>query len=739
MPYTSCPGLLFNIPWLEETIIDKTKNNTILHCTLLAMNRIIIFLLLLLPFIADAQQSQDHVSVFTKDSFRVAYMQYSLENSWRFYEGDDPAMASVNYDDSKWDIVKPSLAITGNAKKGIGSKTDSGSKSGDYSAFSGIGWFRLHIITDSSLNGYPLALKMTHYGASEIFFDGVNIDSFGVIKGRDSTTYEDPQDLPFPLMVSKAGPHVIAVRYAYYNADKNRNTYGQTFRGFHMILGSGRFAYSSDRYRSIGNTFIFILLFGIFISLGTSHLFLWLYYRPLRSNLFFSIFCLSLALGFFVPFLNRVTHSPHVELLDRYVTLVLGLTGCYSLSGFTNELFSTKKLRFTLIIIFCLICPVVFVISPYVGLAAYSLLIATVLIETIILIIRAMYKRVKGARILGTGVLFFALLCFTLFLVGISGSDINDSTPLGSLFFALAACAILSIPVSLSLYLAWTFSRINKDLKDQLTQVQLLSAQALQQEQEKKRILESQNETLEREVTQRTGEVVAQKEKIEKQHDELKIEKKKSDDLLLNILPEEVAAELKEKGYSEARLFNDVTVLFTDFVDFTKAGDSMSAQELVNELHVCFKTFDEIISKHNIEKIKTIGDAYLAVCGLPLPVPGHAEKVVAAALEIVAFMAERKQQLGDKTFEVRVGVHSGSVVAGIVGVKKFAYDIWGDTVNTAARMEQNSTAGKINISRTTFDLVNYNFDCTYRGEINAKNKGELSMYFVDGMKSGNEG
>jgi class 3 adenylate cyclase len=174
--------------------------------------------------------------------------------------------------------------------------------------------------------------------------------------------------------------------------------------------------------------------------------------------------------------------------------------------------------------------------------------------------------------------------------------------------------------------------------------------------------------------------------------------------------------------------------LFTDFVDFTKAGNTMSAQQLVNELHVCFKTFDEIISKYNIEKIKTIGDAYLAVCGLPLTHAQHAEHVANAALEIVQFMAARKQQLKDRTFEVRIGIHSGSVVAGIVGVKKFAYDIWGDTVNTAARMEQNSIAGKINISQATYDLIKNKFECTYRGEINAKNKGELSMYFVDGVR-----
>ncbi len=207
-------------------------------------------------------------------------------------------------------------------------------------------------------------------------------------------------------------------------------------------------------------------------------------------------------------------------------------------------------------------------------------------------------------------------------------------------------------------------------------------------------------------------------------------EKKRSDDLLLNILPVEVADELKEKGTAAAKYFENVTVMFTDFVGFTKAGEKMTPQQLVDELHSCFKAFDEIIRKHKIEKIKTVGDAYLAVCGLPIANAKHATAMVNAAREIASFMTERRKKLGEKTFEVRIGIHSGNVVAGIVGVIKFSYDIWGDTVNTAARMEEKSEAGRVNISQTTYDLVKDEFECTYRGEIEAKNKGVLKMYFV---------
>ena len=207
-------------------------------------------------------------------------------------------------------------------------------------------------------------------------------------------------------------------------------------------------------------------------------------------------------------------------------------------------------------------------------------------------------------------------------------------------------------------------------------------------------------------------------------------EKKRSEDLLLNILPAEVAEELKSTGASEARQFNDVTVLFTDFVSFTETSERLTPKELVKELDNCFKAFDEITSKYQIEKIKTIGDAYLAVCGLPVTNPRHAEHTVAAAKEINAFMDDRYLKFGNGTFRIRIGIHSGSVVAGIVGVKKFAYDIWGDTVNTAARMEQNSEAGKINISEATYELVKEKFSCEYRGEIEAKGKGAMKMYYV---------
>ena len=221
---------------------------------------------------------------------------------------------------------------------------------------------------------------------------------------------------------------------------------------------------------------------------------------------------------------------------------------------------------------------------------------------------------------------------------------------------------------------------------------------------------------------------------LEKKNKEIEEEKERSEELLLNILPKDIASELKENAKVQTRKFEECTVCFTDFINFSRISQLLSPEDLISALDECFKAFDEIISEHNVEKIKTISDYCMCAVGVPITNKSHATDAVKAAVEMVAFLEEwnhKREAEGLIRFDARIGIHTGPIIAGVVGIKKFAYDIWGDTVNVAARMESKSEAQRINISQSTYDLIKEEFSCHSRGSLDVKNMKDLEMYYVE--------
>lgn len=249
--------------------------------------------------------------------------------------------------------------------------------------------------------------------------------------------------------------------------------------------------------------------------------------------------------------------------------------------------------------------------------------------------------------------------------------------------------------------------------------------------------VKAQKQRLEIQVRERTYEVIKQKEEIEHQKKVIEEEQEKTEQLLRNILPEKTAIELKTKGKATPRQYQLASIMFTDFKSFTKIAEKLKPQELVAQLDSYFIKFDEIIEKYDIEKIKTIGDAYMCAGGIPIRNKSNPIDIVLAGLEIQRFVREYNKTIekkGKKGWGLRIGIHTGEIIAGVVGIKRFAYDIWGDTVNIGSRIEAASNVGRVNISGATYELVKEFFVCEYRGKIRAKNKGQIDMYFVHSIR-----
>lgn len=282
--------------------------------------------------------------------------------------------------------------------------------------------------------------------------------------------------------------------------------------------------------------------------------------------------------------------------------------------------------------------------------------------------------------------------------------------------------------------------KTNKNLEEELKLVSKKLQYSEYQRHDLEKIKESNVSILQvinEEIEQARQEIQDKNEELQRIYQQLQQEKLKSDGLLLNILPEAIAEELKLAGQVEPVFHDSVSVLFTDFQGFTKVASQMKPGQLLQELDYFFTAFDQIIEKHGLEKLKTIGDAYMCAGGIVQNFETHVFDIIQAAWEIKLFMEkERAQRLskGQSCWNIRIGVHTGPLMAGVIGKRKFAFDVWGDTVNIASRLESSSEPGKINISQDVYQLIKEKYHCTYRGKIDIKNRGVIDMYFVDNPK-----
>jgi adenylate cyclase len=641
-----------------------------------------------------AQNSREKPKIFNVKEITEGV---SIDEAAKFLADDNPTFSASDFDDSAWTHVDFS------SKKSF--KKDQ------------VYWIRYYFKIDSATLNKPLCFDIGQNGASEIYLNGRKIESIGKIGDEKTRSFKMNNEVPELFSLDNTEVNVLAIRFLpNINADKMAINFRRTT--LNINLNSANEFMIDMVEMTEGFNFITMLICGVFSALGFIHLLLFLFYRKAVYNLYFSIYNFSIGLlSYMVLSFYQMTDPADVDTCGFLSFLSILAFGA-SLTGFINTLFGSSKLRLKILLIIAAIILTVYYFSAKTAISFVSFYISFVWFESLYLIIRAMIRKEKSAFIVGGGILTFFGIIILAIILNILDS-LNVAIPeimLGDTVGIIVAVLIFaSFPLSISAYLGWQFASTNLSLVKQLDEVNRLSDINLKQEQEKQQILQGQNDLLEKQVDERTF--------------ELQNEKQKTENLLLNILPHEVAEELKENGSSEAKYYDEVTVLFTDFVNFTQSSEKMGAEKMLVELNECFTAFDMIMEKHGLEKIKTIGDAYLAVCGLSIKNENHAYQTVLVALDIIDFIEERKKT-HPEALDIRVGINSGSLIAGIVGVKKFAYDIWGDTVNTAARMEQNSEKGKINISESTYQLVKDKVHCEYRGKIHTKGKGDMDMYFA---------
>ncbi len=622
--------------------------------------------------------------------------------------GDSAAYASRDLDEASWQDL-------------------SGSKDSILPG-TGVHWLRLGLIPDASLKGRTVILALGGNEKMEVFLNGDPLFISSAGQGNGKATDSLPAPYLVPLTLGCDGkPEVITIRLD--------SVDGKTARRFGLAcsLHMSDMAFQNQRGMTQYGVFIGINLIILLLALV-----IWSFERRERQWLFLALLSLVTALDTFCDLAGNAglkASTGHATSLFDAVQLILVPWPMYllimTLGTLHGKVGKRRKKWYTIAIITASVACSIFAITLVyyrlgfskgerditfslddqnaflvIPLVILGILLAAVMIWFIGEVIRLGFKllRTKGyARWIGAGALASSLLAFLLSF----GGALEHLGPGIASFLHMVReyCSHVAVPLSVAVYLAIRTAHQG-------------------------RLVARQRDDLDLEVKERTAELSAERDR--------------SEELLLNILPSEVAQELKATGAAKARHFDQASVIFTDFKGFTTMSAQLGAETLLHELNACFEAFDAIITPHGIEKIKTIGDSYMCVGGLPDPGSSTPAAVVHAALEMQAFMISRKKDhdaRGLHVFEMRVGIHTGPVVAGIVGVKKFQYDIWGDTVNTASRMESSGEVGQVNISEGTYALVKDvmevrdgkevpAFSFTPRGKVEAKGKGEMEMYFV---------
>lgn len=661
-----------------------------------------LFLTIFWVFVSHNVSFGQKLKVFTLDSLPDG--KFINLPVWLYHPGDDLNWAKPGYQDDDWDTLATELKLS--------------NKNEDF--FPGIGWFRLHIEIDSSLMNKTFALTMNQRGASQVYHNGDLIKESGTIgTNTDKEIRKNPKDLPIIIHFNDSRQQMLAVRYSHKEAFKNLKEYNEENIGFVMRIGTYNFALNALGDQIISSK-ILLALFIIFVVLGALHFLLFVFFREKKANLFYSIFVFGFSILLFWTYaVNSYLYNPDFSMKLVYFISLLFPWLLIPLVKMLYILFLEKSpvMYRVLLGLSALITILYYFRSPHLTIlfAGYTIL---VFIEVLRIIGLDIFRKKPGIWIIGSGVILFVIffLAIALIILFQGSLTVSGDSIIGVIFFISITLAILSIPISMSVYLARDFALTNRNLLIQLENVKVLSAKTIEQEKEKQRILEGQKERLEVMVTERTRELAEEKEKTEQ--------------LLLNTLPLKVVNDLKMNGKTEPESFEEVTVYFSDIVGFTNISTSLEPSVLIGQLNDIFTAFDNIMEKHHCERIKTIGDAYLAVCGMPERHENHAENMAKAALEIRQFLNERNEQ-NPIQWKIRIGLHSGKVVGGVVGVKKYIYDVFGDTINTTSRMESNSEPMRINVSETTYRLLQGKFTFTPRDPMEIKGKGLMRMYFLE--------